>query len=85
MQTEMEWCTRNAFSVDASENIGRCVLHSTNLKCTQTANGYNANYHLDSNFHFDANISSLYLSSHFNHSLSVGRVQDIETMKKLEM
>ncbi len=38
MKQEMEWCTRNAFSVDATENIGRCVLHSANLKCTQTSN-----------------------------------------------
>ncbi len=37
MKQEMEWCTRNSFSVDATENIGRCVLHSSNLKCTQTA------------------------------------------------
>lgn len=38
IQPKMEWCTRNAFSLDATENIGRCVLHSANLKCSQSAN-----------------------------------------------
>ena len=30
----MEWCTKNAYSDDPSDNLGRCVLHSTNIKCT---------------------------------------------------
>lgn len=34
----MEWCTKNSYSEDATDNIGRCVLHSTNLACTDFAN-----------------------------------------------
>lgn len=34
----MEWCTNNAYSNEATDNIGRCVLHSTNLACTSNAN-----------------------------------------------
>jgi hypothetical protein len=34
----MDWCTKNSYSENPSDNIGRCVLHSTNLACTQSAN-----------------------------------------------
>jgi hypothetical protein len=35
---EIEWCTKNAYSNDPSENIGRCILHSANLGCTKKIN-----------------------------------------------
>lgn len=38
ISSKMEWCTKNSYSDDASDNIGRCVLHSANLACTNSAN-----------------------------------------------
>ena len=34
----IEWCIKNAYSSDPTENIGRCLLHSANAKCTNIAN-----------------------------------------------
>lgn len=85
LQSNMDWCTKNAFSVDATENIGKCVLYSTNQKCTQTANGYKANYHLNPNFNLDSNLNELLHSENFNNSLTVGHVRDIQNMRKLQM
>ena len=34
----MEWCINNAFSSEATDNIGRCVLHTTNLACASMSN-----------------------------------------------
>lgn len=35
---ELDWCTKNAFSADGDDNIGRCVLHSANLPCNEAVN-----------------------------------------------
>lgn len=35
MRENLEWCVANAVSDDHSENIGRCVYHSTNLECQE--------------------------------------------------
>ena len=81
----MDWCTKNAFAVDASENIGKCVMYSTSSKCTHTANGYKANYHLDASFNSESRIGELMNSSYFNQSLTVGSITDIRTMRLLQM
>lgn len=33
---KLEWCVHNSFSDSHSENLGRCVAHSTRLKCANT-------------------------------------------------
>ena len=81
----MEWCTKNSYSEDASDNIGRCVLHSTNLACVQTASGQNATYFINKEFNFDNDIDQLMYSENFNKTLTVNRVNDVTTMKKLQL
>lgn len=36
MRENLEWCVSNAVSDDHSENLGRCVYHSTNLDCQES-------------------------------------------------
>lgn len=85
MQSQMDWCTKNAFSMSPTENIGRCVLHTTSLKCARDANGFNVDFHLDLKFDFDSDLPRFIHSTDFNRSLTIGRVNDIKTMKKLQM
>lgn len=35
MRENLEWCVSNAISEDHSENIGRCIYHSTKLDCQE--------------------------------------------------
>ena len=85
MLPEIEWCTKNAYSNDPSENIGRCVLHSSNMACSKSSNGLNVTYYVDENFNFDQDISRLAKSSDFNNSLTVFKVKDFKTMFKLQI
>lgn len=33
----MDWCTKNAYSQDLTDNIGRCILKAAKIPCTKTA------------------------------------------------
>lgn len=33
IRDNLEWCVRNAFSDNHSDNIGRCIAHSIGLEC----------------------------------------------------
>lgn len=35
----LDWCVRNSYSPQHFENIGRCVMHSTSLKCKDQIQG----------------------------------------------
>uniref|UniRef100_T1J8E4 Hexosyltransferase n=1 Tax=Strigamia maritima TaxID=126957 RepID=T1J8E4_STRMM len=35
----LDWCTRNAFSDSIDDNLGRCILHSTNVPCMERVQG----------------------------------------------
>ncbi|CAF4427351.1 unnamed protein product, partial [Adineta steineri] len=35
--TELDWCTKNAYSQDLTDNIGRCILKAAKLPCTNLA------------------------------------------------
>lgn len=85
MSTNMEWCTKNSYSEDPTDNIGRCVLHSANVACMKTANGQNATFFINKDFNFDNHIDQLMTLEHFNNSLTVNRVDDLMTMKKLQL
>ncbi|CAF0839088.1 unnamed protein product [Adineta ricciae] len=81
---ELDWCTKNAYSQDLTDNIGRCVLKTAKLPCTNTASNYQFNAFVDYRFEFDTDIDKLAKSATFNQSLTVHPVQDLETMLKLQ-
>ena len=85
LSTKMEWCTKNSYSDDPSDNIGRCVLHSANLACMQSASGQNATFFIKKDFNFENEIDQLMTSEKFNKSLTVNKVNDITTLKKLHL
>lgn len=35
MKDNLDWCVANAATDDHSENIGRCIYHSTKLDCQE--------------------------------------------------
>jgi hypothetical protein len=32
----LDWCVRNAFSEFDDDNLGRCILHATDISCQQS-------------------------------------------------
>lgn len=33
MHASLDWCVKNAFSESDTDNVGRCILHATNIPC----------------------------------------------------
>ncbi|CAF0890604.1 unnamed protein product, partial [Didymodactylos carnosus] len=82
---ELDWCTNNAYSQDLTDNIGRCILKSAKLPCSNTASNQNYSAYVDYRFDFDSDIDKLSKSEDFNKTLTVHPVNDLETMLKLQM
>lgn len=36
---KLSWCTRNTYSETDTDNLGRCILHATDLPCTSSLQG----------------------------------------------
>ncbi|UJR21143.1 hypothetical protein I4U23_024242 [Adineta vaga] len=81
---ELDWCTKNAYSQDLTDNIGRCVLKTAKLPCTNTASNNQFHAYVDYRFEFDTSIHKLAKSDTFNQSLTVHPINDMETMLKLQ-
>uniref|UniRef100_A0A1B6C963 Hexosyltransferase n=1 Tax=Clastoptera arizonana TaxID=38151 RepID=A0A1B6C963_9HEMI len=41
MKESLEWCVKNAKQDSANDNFGRCIIHSSELPCTNTIQGLN--------------------------------------------
>ncbi|CAF3770033.1 unnamed protein product [Rotaria socialis] len=82
--TELDWCTKNAYSQDLTDNIGRCILKTAKSPCTNTTNSYKFNAYVNYRFEFDTDIDKLRKSADFNDSLTVHPINDLETMLKLQ-
>ena len=36
VHASLDWCVKNAFSESDSDNVGRCILHATDIPCQNT-------------------------------------------------
>lgn len=84
----INWCTRNAFSDDASDNIGRCVLHSADIPCSRAVQGnIFSTFKLDESFHLeqDAGIGPSNQQSEFDAALTVYPNMNPESVYKLHI
>lgn len=84
----INWCTRNSFSDEASDNIGRCVLHSADIPCSRVVQGnIFSTFKLDESFHLDqdAGVGSDNQQNEFDNTLTVHPITDPETVYKLHI
>ncbi|CAF2830195.1 unnamed protein product [Rotaria sp. Silwood2] len=84
LYTELDWCTKNAYSQDLTDNIGRCILKVTKLQCVNTTSNYKFNAYVNYRFEFDTDIGRLSKTEGFNQTLTVHPINDLETMLKLQ-
>ncbi|CAF1043258.1 unnamed protein product [Adineta steineri] len=82
--TELDWCTKNAYSQDLTDNIGRCILKAAKLPCTNLASNYKFNAYVNYRFEYDTDISEVSKSKDFNQTLTIHPINDLETMLKLQ-
>ncbi|XP_014679764.1 PREDICTED: chondroitin sulfate glucuronyltransferase-like [Priapulus caudatus] len=81
---ELDWCTKNAFSSEADDNIGRCLLHSANLACSESVNGKQfKTYQLKQNFNFEADIKVEKKKEDFNSAITLHSVTDPDEIYRL--
>ncbi|CAF0896535.1 unnamed protein product [Rotaria sordida] len=81
---ELDWCTKNAYSQDLTDNIGRCVLKAAKLPCVNTASNSKFNTYVNYRFEFDRDIGILSKTESFNQTLTVHPINDLATMLKLQ-
>ena len=41
VHASLDWCVKNAFSESDSDNVGRCILHATDIPCQNSVQGLN--------------------------------------------
>ncbi|XP_013394634.1 chondroitin sulfate synthase 2 [Lingula anatina] len=79
----LEWCAQNALASEHADNLGRCIIHSTDQKCTAQILGKEYRYVANKDLDFDKEIDDLRKTDSFNKALTVSTVQDDITMYKL--
>lgn len=83
MRTNLEWCVRNAFSDNHSDNLGRCVAHSIGLECQDELQAqFLPSYRLK-HYSVGKNLKHLSESSTFNYAAVVYPVSNTEDIYTL--
>ena len=83
---QLDWCTKNSFSSDHGDNIGRCILHSTGLPCQNTVSGYNFTHYYSPDMDFEQEmkiLKNLRKERLMNDAISVHEIQDDQSMYKI--
>merc|ERR1719193_1486595 len=83
---QLDWCTKNAFSADHGDNIGRCILHSTSLPCQNAVGGYNFTHYYSPDMDLDQEmkiLKNLRKERLMNDAISVHEIKDDQSMYKI--
>lgn len=60
VHASLDWCVKNAFSESDTDNVGRCILHATDIPCQDTVQGLHLFSHRTKNpFNLDAELKTL--------------------------
>lgn len=78
MRTNLEWCVKNAFSDNHSDNLGRCVAHSVNLECQDEIQAQTLLSYRLKHYNIGKNLKHLSKSSVFNNAAVVYPVSNPE-------
>lgn len=78
---QLNWCAKNSFSDGMDDNIGRCILHATNVPCSEQykATKY-VSYEVEKNSNVEDNLNNLLRNEHFQGTLTVTALPSPQTM-----
>ncbi|XP_014474945.1 PREDICTED: chondroitin sulfate synthase 2 [Dinoponera quadriceps] len=86
IKNNLDWCVKNAYSDSDDVNVGRCILHSTSMPCTDRVQGQDFKFtRLKPAFHFKRDFAELAERSDFRNSLSVYPIHDHMLVYKFNM
>lgn len=86
IKNNLDWCVKNAYSDSDDVNVGRCILHSTSMPCTDRVQGQDFKFtRLKPTFHFERDFAELAERSDFQKSLSVYPIYDHMLVYKFNM
>lgn len=83
LRTNLEWCVKNAFSDNHSDNLGRCVAHSINLECQDEVQAQTLPSYRLKHYNIGKNLKHLSKSSVFNNAVVVYPVSNPEDFYSL--
>ncbi|PNF25352.1 hypothetical protein B7P43_G10932 [Cryptotermes secundus] len=80
----LDWCVKNAFSDSYDDNLGRCILHATDMSCQESVQGYAlTSYSLDRSFNMEEDIERLTKDYKFHSALTLYPVQEPNVLFQL--
>ncbi|XP_070159253.1 chondroitin sulfate synthase 2 [Polyergus mexicanus] len=86
IKNNLDWCVKNAYSDSDNINVGRCILHSTSIPCSNRIQGQNFTLtQLKSTFNFEKDFAQLANQNEFQNSLSIYPIYDHMLIYKLNM
>jgi len=86
LKNNLDWCVKNAYSDSDDVNLGRCILHSTSMPCTNRIQGRNFTFtQLKPTFNFEKHFIRMTEQSDFQNSLSVYPIYDHMLIYKFNM
>ncbi|KAK7789799.1 hypothetical protein R5R35_012982 [Gryllus longicercus] len=82
----LDWCVKNAFSDLDDANVGRCIVHATNIACQESVQGQHLkSFTLPDSFKFEDDISTFSQEPAFQTAFTIYPVSDPVTMYKIHM
>lgn len=86
IKNNLDWCVKNAYSDSDDINVGRCILHSTSMPCSNRVQGQNFTFtQLNPAFNFEKDFARLTDQNEFQNSLSIYPIYDHMLIYKLNM
>ncbi|XP_072746635.1 chondroitin sulfate synthase 2 [Anoplolepis gracilipes] len=86
IKNNLDWCVKNAYSDSDDINVGRCILHSTSMPCSNRVQGQNFTFtELKPVFNFEKDFARLTDQNEFQNSLSIYPIYDHILIYKLNM
>ena len=77
LKNNLDWCVRNAYSDSDDVNLGRCIVHSSSIPCSNRVQGQSFSFAtLKPTFLFERDFKSLARNEEFTDSLVIYPIYD---------
>lgn len=77
LKNNLDWCVRNAYSDSDDVNLGRCIVHSSSIACSDRVQGQSFSFvTLKPTFLFERDFKDLARSEEFTDSLVIYPIYD---------
>lgn len=81
----LDWCVKNAFSDSDDANVGRCIIHSSSLPCTDGSQGLKLDSYYFSGYPKSLEFDRLEKNDAFVRAVTIWPVNSAEIMYKLHI